>query len=226
MRASTVALIPLCLASYVCAGPVTSLQLGVEPITVNGQIYPVGAGGGFAGTVDGTSTYFWCVDDQDFFSSIPTSFSGNLVPLGNWTSSQTVTVETTSSPTWGDGLSLTALQRYQAAAWLIMQYSDFPNGPTGTSADAQIQDAIWRLTFVNGRGGTIPATNSFYNSAVAFISNPANSNFSFGNFAVVASSTQLQLVQVAATVPEPGTLCLLGASLFAVGMLRRRRSSR
>ena len=194
MRISFWAVIPLVsFAPCVMAGPVSALDVGTQPVTITGQVFPIGGGGAFSGTVDGFSTMFWCIDDQRFFST-PTSFTGDLVILGNWTNNQTVETEKTSSPTWGDGLSLTELQRFQAAAFLIEQYSGFPNGPTGTANDALIQNAIWRLTYVNGLGGVLPAENSFYDAAVAFITNPIHTDAMFGQFAVVASGTQSQIV--------------------------------
>ena len=225
MRISSWAAIPLAFsATCLLAGPVSSLNVGMQPITITSQMTNINGGGSFAGTVDGFSTTFWCIDDQRFFST-PTSFTGDIVVLGNWTNTQTVQAEKASSPTWGDGLSLTELQRFQAAAWLIEQYSGFPNGPTGTANDVAIQNAIWRLTYVNGLGGVLPAENSFFDAAVAFVTNPIHTDAMFGQFAVVASGTQSQIVQIAA-VPEPGTLTLLGIAGLALGIVARKRRAR
>jgi hypothetical protein len=123
----------------------------------------MGVGGGeFSGTVNGYSTLFWCVDDQEEFSFGDTGFgnvtllgnvgaNANFVKYGNVTNSGTPhwnnTTDTLDSVTLPDD----ATSRFEMAAYLVSQYNGFTSSESGaivanTSQDLAIQEAIWSLT--------------------------------------------------------------------------------
>lgn len=123
----------------------------------------LGVGGGeFAGTVNGASTLFWCVDDQEEFYFGDSGY-GNVIQLQNvaadsnyvrygnvtnggtpgWTNT-TDTVDSVPLP--GD-----ATDRFAMAAYLVSQYNGFTGSESGavvqnTPVDLAIQEAIWSLT--------------------------------------------------------------------------------
>lgn len=216
--------------------PLSAIGIG-KTISITGHPYNVLGGGGFNATVDGFDTIVWCVDSQNTIS-VGDLYIANVILLGDWTGGQNPLVRKGTNTNWSDGLSLTALQRYQASAYLIEQYSGFPDGPNAdNAANRRIQRAIWRITHQKGGGGDFPASNTEYTNAVNFITNPANVNFGKGTWAVISGSVnangdlvkpsyQTFMVQVApADVPEPATYGLLGAALCGLAILRRRRAS-
>jgi hypothetical protein len=123
----------------------------------------MGVGGGeFSGTVNGYSTLFWCVDDQEEFNFGDTGF-GNVTLLGNVSANSNFVkfgnVTNGGSPHWTnttdtfDGVTLPgdATSRFEMAAYLVSQYSGFTSSESGaivanTSQDLAIQEAIWSLT--------------------------------------------------------------------------------
>ena len=111
-----------------------------------------GGGGEFAGTVEGYSTAFWCVDDQLYFNFGATQ-SADIIHLsdvnahpGEVRYSGAQWTNTTAAN--GSFLPTDAAARYAMAAWLVSQYPGFDGTIDGTQAakaDA-IQQAIWALT--------------------------------------------------------------------------------
>ncbi len=219
------------------ATPIPISALGIaKPVIVLSHPYNVLGGGGFSGTIAGNATTLWCVDLQNTISPGQPSanYLANVIALGPWPSGQNSLVRAGATSNWSDGSALTPLQRYQAAAWLVAQYSGFPAGPDANSAANQaIQNAIWRLLHkVDGGGAAVPAANAAYSNAVSFITNPANSNFGFNNWAVVSgvvsvggdllrSRRQTFLVEYQ-PIPEPSTYALCGLALGATLLARKR----
>jgi hypothetical protein len=123
----------------------------------------MGVGGGeFSGTVNGYSTLFWCVDDQEEFNFGDTGF-GNVTLLGNVAASSNFVkfgnVTNGGTPSWTnttdtfDSVALPgdATSRYEMAAYLVSQYDGFTGSEAGaivanTPQDLAIQEAIWALT--------------------------------------------------------------------------------
>jgi hypothetical protein len=130
----------------------------------------MGVGGGeFSGTVNGATTLFWCVDDQEFFAAGDSGY-GNVTLLSNVASQSNYVkygnVTNSGSPAWTnktdtyDSVSLpnTATARFEMAAYLVEQYNGFVGSESGavvnnTSQDLAIQEAIWSLTNNNTLSG-------------------------------------------------------------------------
>jgi hypothetical protein len=226
------------MAATAFASPIVDLNdvLGIQPVTIDGKIYPARTGGAFVGAIANYATVFWCVDGQT--GAPPSSFTADVVLLGPWPGGFNELVQSGLNTNWGDGLTLVPLQRYQAAAWLMTQYTGFPNGPQDTNADWDIQMAIWRLLYDNTIGGGFlyPANND-YTSAVAFIQDPSNAEFGFGKFAVVSgaanpntgalspSSRVQTTIVLADPVPEPRMTGLLVVLGLAGAFLKTKRHS-
>lgn len=233
---STAALIALGAISTVAA-PIPMSAVGVgKTVQITGHPYNILGGGGFSATVHGFDTTVWCVDSQNFVS-VGSLYIANVILLGDWSSGQNPLVRKGTNTNWSDGLSLTALQRYQASAYLLEQYSGFPDGPdANTTANRRVQNAIWRMTHQKGVSGTYPSSNSLYTDAVSFITNPLNVDFGKGTWAVISGAVNLQgeftsskfqtfLVQVTPDItetPEPATYGLMGAALCGLAFIRRR----
>lgn len=232
----------LCTAALLALGAISSVAaplplsaLGVgKSIGITGHPYNVLGGGGFSATIDGFDTTVWCVDSQNTIS-VGDMYIANVILLGDWALGQNPLVRKGTNANWSDGNTLTPLQRYQASARLIEQYSGFPDGPDADStANRRIQNAIWRITHRTGAGGAFPSSNTPYTDAVSFIANPLNIDFGKGTWAVVSGAVNSQgefvkpsfqtfMVQVAATeTPEPATYGLIGAALCGLAFVRRR----
>lgn len=216
--------------------------------------YPVsfsfGIGGGFAATVDNYRTTVWCVDAQeDIF--LPTTYSADLVSTTAVTANSNYVHYGNVTPSgWQMDLGAayaSAQTRFQMAAYLVGQYSNFPNGPAPNDLQNQeIQTAIWEIMWNGGTGAPDgltysqiqagPGTSTAVQNAVAgyisdaqnFVSNPLNAGY-FNNFAIVSGNVdpsgnltspgyQTFLIQV----PEPSTWFLLLAGLGLVALNRRR----
>jgi hypothetical protein len=224
------------LSLTVSATPIPLSAIGINKlVNVTGHPYNVSGGGGFSAIVDGHVTTVWCVDDQNNINPGSSSaiYRANVILIHAWPGGLNALVRkgTVTFPNWGDGDNLTPLQRYQAAAWLVSQYSGFPNGPSNSGAgNTALQNAAWRMTHT---GAGAPAANANYTAAVNFIDNPMNAGYGFGKWAVISGvvnsagvlstsdTRQTFLVQVA--TPEPGTYMMLGAGLIVVALAGRKR---
>ncbi|HLK18916.1 MAG TPA: PEP-CTERM sorting domain-containing protein [Bryobacteraceae bacterium] len=123
----------------------------------------MGVGGGeFAGTINGYSTLFWCVDDQEEFNFGDSGY-GNVTLLSNVAANPTTVkfggVTNGGNPHWTNttdtfdsvALPSDAASRFEMAAYLVAQYNGFVSSEAGavvanTPVDLAIQEAIWSLT--------------------------------------------------------------------------------
>ena len=229
MRLSHLLAVGAALSLAVSAAPIPVSALGIDKEIVVTSSNP---GGGFDAMVDGNETLVWCVDDENQIhpGTASATYDGNVIALGNWAGGQNNQVRKGTETNWTDGLSLTALQRYQASAYLISQYLGAP-----ISEANAYQEAVWRLTSTDG---TAPAANTYYNDAVAFIMNPLNVNYGFGKWAVISGvssggvlsdtdTRQTFMVELVPNgeVPEPASMALIGTGLIGMALLTRRRSA-
>lgn len=142
--------------------------------------------------------------------------------------------------------SLTALQRYVLAAWLTQQYN-FPlvPGPV-TTADDQIQNAIWTLLTVNGTSGfpfgdaagdgnyvtlaeqwlagESPANLAAFESNIRIYTSTNSNPYTGADCGPGSSwvSGSQEMIGVVSSTPEPASLAMLGAGLLAIGVFRKR----
>lgn len=104
------------------------------------------SGGRYNGLVDGFEADLWCVDVERFASKGNT-YLANVVPLERWTPDEAALVRKgtygNSDFYWSD-LGLGAVERYQAAAWLITQMEAYRN-ETPAPGDIHFQQAVWAI---------------------------------------------------------------------------------
>ncbi len=234
--------------------PESALGTGKTVHITNDRLLLVLSGGRYNGTVDGFDVDLWCVDVERFASKGQT-YMANVVPLFTWTPEQAELVRKGDLPKegffWSD-LGLNAVERYQAAAWLIEQMEAYRSG-TFFYPDLHIQQAIWGIlddAEFQSIALTPEAVAWMWTAAAVIRENP---EFGFGQWAVISGNaapdgtftgweyqsflTRLEQVPPALRltgpaegaeevhVPEPGTFALAAAGL-TLGLLALRRLSR
>jgi hypothetical protein len=215
-----------------------------DTLTITGQPNSVEDGGQFTATLGSNPTqqiYVYCVDDLNFVNVPNPAFAVNVTDLANITEvfdntrygqTPTASFSTPTSPT-----SIgTAQDRYAMAAWLITQYN-FASGVT--TADDQIQNAIWTLldatgatyTSNGGVGAYITQAESWIGAEIT-----AGTLTAFENTVVIYSDTNIagesdparytgtrqEMIGFNSSTPEPATVAMLGLGLVAIGMFRKR----
>lgn len=135
--------------------------------------------------------------------------------------------------------AINSAERYVLAAWLTTQYN-FSSGVT--TADDQIQNAIW--TLLNTSGGTsgfpfgdAAGTGAYLTQAINFFTTtPTPQLLQFESEIRVFTSTNVvtyngsnwspisgtqEMITVTST-PEPATLAMIGVGLLGLGLFRKR----
>ncbi|GIU76045.1 MAG: hypothetical protein KatS3mg004_3132 [Bryobacteraceae bacterium] len=231
--------------------PESALGVGKTVQITNDRLLLVLSGGRYNGLVDGIDADLWCVDVERFASKGNT-YLANVVPLLDWTPEQAALVRKGRLDNdgfyWSD-LGLGAVERYQAAAWLITQMDAYRYG-THVYDDLHIQQAVWAI-LDEGWFMSIYITDEAHQwmrTAADFIRE--HPDYGLGQWAVVSGSVlpdgtfagwqyQTFLTPLAASAPafnppgnerlpladapEPGTFILAGAGLLVLAAVLRRR---
>jgi len=230
-----------------------------DTLNFSGQTENVDYGGQFAATLSSNPSQtllVYCVDYADYlvsgdsvFISTPNPSVSPFAGLANTRYGQTPTADFSfyhsGTGTLSSGTApLTALERYVLAGWLTQQYI-FPivSGPT-TTADDQIQNAIWTLLTVNGTSGfpygDAAGDGTYITKAEQWLGAESPSNLAtFESEIRIYTSTNTvpytgvpcgpswvsgsqEMITVMDQTPEPATLAMLGAGLLAIGLFRKR----
>ncbi|MBI4890812.1 MAG: PEP-CTERM sorting domain-containing protein [Acidobacteria bacterium] len=243
----------LAVVSVATAAPIPLSATGTaKTITISSHPEAIGysgvsgTGGRFVGSiVSGGLTYadvyFWCVDMENSVS-VPTTYNGNVIALNNWNSTTRNYVEkaNVTGPGWNwGGSTMSGLQRYQAAAYLLDM------ALAGGGMNTEYQGAIWSLLDIKamspdlGLVDTASSTDAYSLRQLAanFVTNAANSTYDYNKWAVVSGiadgsgnlncdpNVQTFMVQLSnggGQIPEPSTYAMMGAGLLGLAFLSRR----
>jgi len=222
---------------------------GISGNQSDGTNLPNEQGSNFSGTVNGTATWLYCVDDQRFIDvpSNADNYTANVILLNNIAANAS-SVSLGNSTDWTNQIAgaNSATARYEMAAYLISNFSvstdgTLTNGLGGTGADVaknqSIQSAIWALTnnadigsggishITNGTGSDSSLTpNSFWVTQAENNYQAVNTNgwavISFLPLNDTPSGVQTLIVQV---TPEPGYTAAMLLLLGGLLVMRYRR---
>jgi hypothetical protein len=133
--------------------------------------------------------------------------------------------------------AINSAERYVLAGWLTTQYN-FSSGVT--TADDQIQNAIWTLLNTTGSTSGFPfgdaaGTGTYLTQAINFFNTtPTAQLLQFESEIRVFTSTNVVTYngrewspisgtqEMITVTPEPATLAMMGAGLLALGLFRKR----
>jgi hypothetical protein len=230
-----------------------------DTLNFTGYTENVEYGGQFTATLSSNPTQtllVYCIDYADelvngesVFISTPNPLVSPFAGLANTRYGQTPKSDfsfyNSGSGTLSNGTaSLTALQRYVLAAWLTQQYI-FPmvSGPT-TTADDQIQNAIWTLLTVNGTSGfpfgDSAGDGTYIKKAEQWLGAESASNLAaFESEIRIYTSTNTvpytgvacglsgsqEMITVLDPTPEPASLAMFGVGLLGIGLYRKRKKA-
>ncbi len=194
------------------------------------------------------SFYVYCADFQNEVSgddmvniSTPNTSMADTGPNYDGLALTRYGAVPTSSFTYdgtGSG-ALNSAERYVIAAWLTTQYN-FSSGVT--TADKEIQNAIWTLLNTTGSTSGFPfgdaaGTGTYLTQGINFFSTtPMTALLQFESEIEIFTSTNTitysgegwspisgaQEMITVNTTPEPETLAMMGAGLLALGLIRKR----
>jgi hypothetical protein len=216
---------------------------------ITGQTENVSDGGQFLANLGNPaqSFYIYCVDFQNYEISpeqvnisTPNTSTADTSPNFDGLADTRYGAVPTALFTY-DGTGANALnsaQRYVMAAWLTTRYS-FPGGAV-TTADDEIQNAIWTLLNTTGSTGGFPfgdilGTGTYLSQAYNFVTTtPTSALLQFENEIRIFTSTNTVTYsgtgwspvtgdqEMITVTPEPATLAMMGAGLLALGLIRKR----
>ena len=192
----------LCLSNILSASSVQMTFVGVNGAQAFG-IYV----GPYYGTMNGTPVDLFCVDFANTVS-IGQQWDANLTPIS--------AVADFSDTRYGTGPD--ALQRYQEAAWLALQYASQPISQYG-----DIQATTWRLF---NPAAPMPSSSWWMDQARSHYASADYADFRIvTNVGPVKPSGQVQefLIRVnLSEAPEPNTELLAGIGLVGASCVWRR----
>ena len=158
-------------------------------------------------------------------------FASSLFASAAW--ADTISISTTdggsfvlgSSSRLTDSATLTGgLSPSGAITFFLFAPGITPNGTNSNNIYSDtvtiIGDATYSTASGNNPGGYLPSATGIYQWLAVYSGDPNNprTTSTFGS--------EPEDVSVASSVPEPGTLALLGAAFSGLGLIRRRRRRR